>query len=115
MLYVQLRMTNVIESHHKTVKRCTQCTQDEADNCVLHLHAAHAARQRFRSVVICSQDKDVFIVSLAFCVKTEAKLFQNCGSRTSLVVKTRVLRPRPRPRPQKQSRKNAHTYRAQKI
>jgi len=78
-------MTDVTESHHKTVKGCLALqyspAQEEADGCLL-LHAAHAARKRYQSVEICSKDKDVFVMSLAFCDKIEDKAFQKCGTRT---------------------------------
>ena len=58
-----------------------QCQQEEADGRLL-LHAAHAARDGYQSVVVCSEDTDVFIMSLAFCDKVNAPLFQKCGTRT---------------------------------
>lgn len=58
-----------------------QCQQEEADGRLL-LHAAHAAREGYQSVVICSEDTDVFVMSLAFCDKIESQLFQKCGTKT---------------------------------
>lgn len=63
-----------------------QCQQEEADGRLL-LHAAHAAEEGCQDVVICSEDTDVFIVSLAFHDKIGASLFQECGTRT----RTRVV------------------------
>ena len=58
-----------------------QCNQEEADGRLL-LHAAHAAREGYEAVVICSEDTDVFILALAFQDKISAHLFQRCGTRT---------------------------------
>ena len=45
-----------------------QCQREEADGRLL-LHAAHAAREGYPAVVICSEDTDIFIMSLAYCDK----------------------------------------------
>ena len=58
-----------------------KCQQEEADGRLL-LHAAHAASGGYQSVVICSEDTDVFIMSLAFCDRIKTPLFQKCGTRT---------------------------------
>ena len=58
-----------------------QCHQEEADGRLL-LHAAHAAREGYQGVVICAEDTDVFILSLAFQDKIGAPLFQQCGTKT---------------------------------
>ena len=58
-----------------------QCQQEEADGRLL-LHAVHAAREGYQSVVICAEDTDVFIMCLAFHDKIGAPLFQKCGTRT---------------------------------
>ena len=39
------------------------CHQEEADRRLL-FHATHAAREEYQAVVICSEDTDVFIMSL---------------------------------------------------
>ena len=44
---------------------CLQCNQEEADGCLL-LHTAHAAKDGYQAVVICSEDTDVFIMLLTF-------------------------------------------------
>ncbi|CAM4534943.1 unnamed protein product [Leuciscus chuanchicus] len=54
------------------------CQQEAADGRLL----LHAAREGYQSIVICSEDTDVFIMSLAFCDKIEAPLFLKCGTRT---------------------------------
>ena len=57
-----------------------QCHQEEADRRLL-FHATHAAREGYQAVVICSEDTDVFIMSLAFHDKIGASLFQKCGTK----------------------------------
>lgn len=37
--------------------------------------------------MICSEDTGVFVMSVAFCDKTEGQLFQKCGTRT----RTRIV------------------------
>lgn len=63
-----------------------QCQQEEADGRLL-LHANHAAEKGFHAVIICSEDTDVFIMSLAFRDKIKAPIFQKCGTigRTKLI------------------------------
>ena len=58
-----------------------QCSQEEADGRLL-LHAAHAAKEGYEAVVICSEDSDVFIMALAFHDKIGVPLFQKCGTKT---------------------------------
>ena len=58
-----------------------QCHQEEADGCLL-LHATHAANEGYQAVVICPEDTDVFIMSLAFHDKIGVLLFQKCGTKT---------------------------------
>ena len=41
----------------------------------------HAAGEGYQAVVICSEDTDVFIISLAFHDKIGASLFQKCGTK----------------------------------
>ena len=55
--------------------------QEEADTRLL-LHAAHAAQNGYDSVVISSEDTDVFVLLLAFSSSIDASLFQKCGTRT---------------------------------
>ena len=55
--------------------------QEEADTRLL-LHAAHAAQNGYDSVVISSEDTDVFALLLAFSSSIDASLFQKCGTRT---------------------------------
>ena len=49
---------------HGSVEVPLQCHQEEADGRLL-FHATHAAREGYQAVVICSEDTDVFIMSLA--------------------------------------------------
>ena len=58
-----------------------QCRQEVADGRLL-LHATHAVREGYQAVVICSEDTDVFIMSLAFHDKIGAPLFQKCCTKT---------------------------------
>ena len=69
-----------ITSHGSVEVPALQCHQEEADGRLL-FHATHAAREGYQAVVICSEDTDVFIMSLAFHVKIEASLFQKCGTK----------------------------------
>ena len=56
-------------------------TQEEADNRTL-LHSLHAARSRFASVVIVSEDTDVLVLLLAFKSFIPSSVFIKCGSQT---------------------------------
>ena len=67
-----------ITSHGSVEVPALQCHQEEADGFLL-FHASHAAREGYQAVVICSEDTDAFIMSLAFCDKIGASLFQKCG------------------------------------
>ena len=58
-----------------------ESTQEEADTRVI-LHAVHAARSRFASVVVVSEDTDVLILLLAFKSSISSSLFIKCGSQT---------------------------------
>ena len=60
--------------------------QEEADGRLL-LHASHAANEGFNSVLICSEDTDVFIMSLAFSNEIGASLFMKSGTR----MRTKVV------------------------
>ncbi len=62
------------------------CHQEEADGRLL-FHAAHAAREGYKAVVICSDDTDVFIMCVAFHDKIGVPLFMKCGTR----ARTRVV------------------------
>ena len=80
-----------ITSHGSVEVPALQCHQEEADGRLL-FHATHAAREGYQAVVICSEDTDVFIMSLAFHDKIGASLFQKCGTkaRRSVVDITKV-------------------------
>ncbi len=58
-----------------------QCHQEEADGRLL-LHAKRAAREGYKSVVIGSEDTDVFVMALAFQDVIGIPLFQKCRNRT---------------------------------
>ena len=59
--------------------------QEEADGHLL-LHASHAAHEAFNSVLVCSEDTDVFITSLVFSNEIGASLFTKSGTRTRTKV-----------------------------
>ena len=59
----------------------TSIQHEEAHGRLL-LHAAHASREGFVAVVICTDDTDVSILCLAFRDNTYASLFQKCGTQT---------------------------------
>lgn len=58
-----------------------ESTQEEADTRIL-LHAAHAAKSRFASVVIVSEDTDVLVLLLAFKSFIPSSVFIKSGSQT---------------------------------
>ena len=60
----------VHKNYKVTANECSICTdlasgQEEADTCLL-LHAAHPGKRGYQSVVIVSDNPDVFFTSLAF-------------------------------------------------
>ena len=55
-------------------------TQEEADGRLL-LHAAHAAKEGYTSILLCSEDTIVFILGLAFQNSINASLYQKCGTK----------------------------------
>lgn len=57
-----------------------QSTHEEADGRML-LHAAHAAEDGYQSVIICTEDTDVFIMCMAFHQQIKVPLFQKCGTK----------------------------------
>lgn len=67
------------------------CTHEEADGRLLY-HASNAAAAGHNSVVICSEDTDVFIMAVTFHDVIGVPLFIKCGSRNRirLVDVTRV-------------------------
>ena len=65
-----------ITSHGSVEVPALQCHQEEADGCLL-FHATYAAREGYQVVVICSEDTDVFIMSLAFHDKIEHLSFRS--------------------------------------
>ena len=69
-----------ITSHGSVEVPALQCHQEKADGRLL-FHATDAAREGYQAVVICSEDTDVFIMSLAFHDKIGASLFQKCGTK----------------------------------
>ena len=69
-----------ITSHGSVEVPALQCHQEEADGRLL-FHATPAAREGYQAVVICSEDTEIFIMSLAFHDKIGASLFQKCGTK----------------------------------
>ncbi len=91
MLQRQILYTTVNDKYHRISAEgnhgvpALQCSQEEADGRLL-LHADHAAREGYQSVVICSEDTDVFIMCLGFHDVIGTKLFQKCGTTTRMRV-----------------------------
>lgn len=65
-------------------------SQEEADT-RLELHAHHAAREEYKSVVIVSEETDVFVICLAFQTDINSRLYQKCGTQTRYVDITIVV------------------------
>lgn len=59
--------------------------QQEADGHLL-LHASHAANEAFNCVLVCSEDTDVFIMSLVFSNEIGDSLFMKSETRTRTKV-----------------------------
>ena len=62
-----------------------QCKQEEADG-------RHAGKEGYSSVMICSEDTDVFIMSVAFADEIVSSLYIKCGgtNRTKVINVNRV-------------------------
>lgn len=58
-----------------------ELTQEEADTQIF-LHAVHAPRSKFASVVIVSEDTDVLVLLLTFKSFVPSSMFIKCGSQT---------------------------------
>ena len=56
-------------------------TQEEADTRLL-LHALHAAKNGYSTIVISSEDTDVFVLCLAFKPFVPATMYLKCGTQT---------------------------------
>ena len=74
-----------ITSQGNTEVSSLQFFQEEAGGCLL-LHARHVACEGYHAVVICSEDTDVFIMSLPFHDKIGDSLFQKYGTKTRRTV-----------------------------
>ena len=61
------------------------CKQEEADGRLL-FHAANAALDGYSSVLICSEDTDVFIMCVSFSTDISVPLFIKSGTRTRTKV-----------------------------
>ncbi|CAM4733150.1 unnamed protein product [Leuciscus chuanchicus] len=65
------------------IDKCYRITyQDSEEKKQMDDYFSMPPREGYQSIVICSEDTDVFIMSLAFCDKIEAPLFLKCGTRT---------------------------------
>ena len=58
-----------------------ELTQEKADTQIL-LHTVHAARSKFASVAIVSEDTDVLVLLLTFKSFVPSSMFIKCGSQT---------------------------------
>jgi len=56
-------------------------TQEEADTCVL-LHAANAAMNGYKAVVITAEDTDILVISIAFFHTIHCQLYHRVGTQT---------------------------------
>ena len=56
-------------------------SQEEADTRIL-LHAKHASNQGYTSVIVVSEDTDVFVLLIAFAKEIPASLYQKRGTST---------------------------------
>lgn len=60
---------------------CLQSNQEEADTRMI-LHAAHAAKEGYKAVIVAADDTDVLVLCLAFSANILCPLFQKCGTKT---------------------------------
>ncbi|KAK3751112.1 hypothetical protein QZH41_016239, partial [Actinostola sp. cb2023] len=64
-----------------TLREDLKSSQEEADTRLL-FHASHAARNGYSSIVISSEDTDVFVLCLAFKVFIPSTIYLKCGTQT---------------------------------
>ncbi|XP_035674790.1 uncharacterized protein LOC118414705 [Branchiostoma floridae] len=57
--------------------------QEEADTRII-LHVAHAARSGYNTVIVSSEDTDVFLLCLAFKQSIPASIFVKCGTHSRI-------------------------------
>ena len=57
-----------------------QSNQEEADTRII-LHAAHAAEQGYRAVVVTAENTDVMVLCLSFSPDISCPVFQKCGTK----------------------------------
>ena len=72
-------MTFATKSQGSEAVPALHCKQEKADGRLL-FYAAHAANDGYQSVIVCSDDTDVFIMYLGFHDKIGSPLFQKCGT-----------------------------------
>ena len=58
-------------------------SQEEADTWIV-LHAKHASDQGYTSVIVVSEDTDMFVLLIAFAKEIPASLYQKRGTSTSV-------------------------------
>ena len=57
--------------------------QEEADTRMI-LHAAHAAEEGYKAVVVTADDTDVLVLCLAFSADISCPIFQKCGTKNQV-------------------------------
>ena len=70
-----------ITPQHVEIADDLKCTHEKADTRLL-LHAEHASKNSYRSVIKVSEDTDVLALSLAFQSRIASSLYQKCRSQT---------------------------------
>jgi len=61
--------------------KALRSSQEEADTRII-LHAVHCLKSGYSSVVIVSEDTDVFVLCIAFADNVTCPLYAKCGSKT---------------------------------
>ena len=56
-------------------------SQEEADTCMI-LRAVHCSKSGYSSIVVVSEDTDVFVLCIAFADNVTCPLYVKCGSKT---------------------------------
>ncbi|CAH1248853.1 Hypp8457 [Branchiostoma lanceolatum] len=72
-----------ISTERTHVVRDLNSNQEEADTRIM-LHVAHAARSGYETVIVSSEDTDVFLLCLAFEHTLPTSIFFKCGTQTRI-------------------------------
>ena len=72
-----------ISSESASIVSDLNSTQEEADTRII-LHLAHAARSDYSSLIVASEDTDVFILCLSFKQLIPSSIFFKCGTQTRI-------------------------------